>query len=89
VVVGLTVALVGLVPRAAAAGWGFLTACLVIGMLGQLLDLPTWVEDISPFQHVPQLPAADLAVVPLVALTVAAVGLTAAGLAGLRRRDIG
>ncbi len=89
VVVGLTVALVGLVPRAAAGAWGFLTLCFVIGMLGQLLDLPTWVEDVSPFQHVPQLPAADLTVVPLLALTAVAVALTGAGLWGLRRRDIG
>ncbi len=89
VLVGLTVALFGFVPRATALGWGFLTVCFVIGMLGQLLDLPTWVEDVSPFQHVPQLPAAELTLVPLAALFVVAAGLTAAGLAGLRRRDIG
>ncbi len=89
VLVGLTVALIGLAPRAAAASWGVLTVCFVIGMLGQLLDLPTWVEDISPFQHVPLLPAADFSIVPLVALTAVAAGLTAAGLVGLRRRDIG
>jgi ABC-2 type transport system permease protein len=87
--VGLTVALIGLVPRAAAASWGFLTLCFLIGMLGQLLDLPDWVQDVSPFQHVPQLPAVDLDVVPLLALTAAAAVLTALGLAGLRRRDIG
>lgn len=89
VLVGLTMLLIGLVPRAAAASWGFLTVCFVIGMLGQLLDLPGWVEDVSPFQHVPQLPAADLTVGPLLVLTAAAVVLTAAGLVGLRRRDIG
>jgi polyether ionophore transport system permease protein len=89
VLVGLTMFLIGFVPRAAAASWGFLTVCFVIGMLGQLLDLPAWVEDISPFQHVPQLPAADLSVGQLLVLTAAAVGLTAAGLVGLQRRDIG
>ena len=36
-----------------------------------------------------QLPAADLSIVPLLALTALAGGLTTAGLAGLRRRDIG
>ncbi len=89
VVVGLTVALVGLAPRGAAAAWGFLTLCFAIGMLGQLLDLPTWAEDVSPFQHVPQLPAAGFTVVPLCALTAVAVALTGVGLWGLRRRDIG
>ena len=61
----------------------------MIGMFGQLLDLPTWVQDISPFQHVPPYPASDLRAVPLVALVAIAGGLTALGLAGLRRRDIG
>lgn len=89
VLVGLTVALFGLAPRAAAASWGFLAVCFVIGMFGQLLDLPMWVNDVSPFQHVPQLPAADLTIAPLLALTAVAAGLTAAGVAGLRRRDIG
>jgi ABC-2 type transport system permease protein len=87
--VGLTVALIGLAPRAAPATWGYLTLCLVVAMFGQLLDLPVWVQDLTPFQHVPQLPAADLTFVPLVALTAVAVAFTAAGLAGLRRRDIG
>ncbi len=89
VVIGLTFALIGLVPRAAAASWGFLTVCFVIGMLGQLLDLPGWVEDVSPFQNVPQLPAADVSVAPLLALTAVGVVLTGAGFVGLRRRDIG
>ena len=66
-----------------------LGVCFVIGMFGQLLDLPAWVEDLSPFQHVPPYPAADLDVVPLVALVAITAGLTALGLAGLRRRDIG
>jgi ABC-2 type transport system permease protein len=89
VLVGLAVALFGFAPRAVAAIWGFLSVCFVVGMFGQLLDLPSWVENVSPFQHVPQFPAADLTVVPLAVLVTVAVGLSAAGLAGLRRRDIG
>ena len=76
IVVGLTFALVGIAPRAAALSWGFLTICLVIGLLGQLLDLPGWVQDVSPFQHVPQLPAADVRVGPLLVLTAITVALT-------------
>ncbi len=89
VVIGVTIALVGLVPRAAAAAWAVLTGCFVIGMFGQLLDLPQWASDLSPFQHVPQLPAADFTAVPLLILTVLAAALTAVGVAGLRRRDVG
>ena len=87
--IGLTVALVGWAPRAAEATWAVLTVCLVFGLLGKVLKLPGWLMTLSPFQHVPQLPSADLSVLPLVVLTAIAAVLTWAGLAGLRRRDIG
>jgi ABC-2 type transport system permease protein len=87
--VGLAMAAIGLAPRASALPWVILAVCFVIGMFGQLLDLPTWVRDVSPFQHVPQYPATDLDVLPLLALAVIAGGLITLGLAGLRRRDIG
>jgi ABC-2 type transport system permease protein len=89
VLVGIVAATIGLVPRVAAWAWGFLGLCFVIGMFGQLLDVPTWVADISPFQHVPQYPASSFDLVPLGALFVVAMGLTAIGLVGLQHRDIG
>jgi polyether ionophore transport system permease protein len=89
VLVGLVVALVGVVPRATSLAWAALGACFVIGMFGQLLDLPTWLQDLSPFEHVPRYPIADLDLVPLALLLALAVGLTLVGLAGLRRRDLG
>jgi ABC-2 type transport system permease protein len=58
-------------------------------VLDELLDLPTWLEDISPFKHTPPLPAADLTVVPLAVLAAVAAALTTAGLVGFRRRDVG
>ena len=87
--VGFTAALVGLAPRAAPAAWAVLALCLVVGLLGKVLGLPHWLMTISPFQHVPALPAATLSVLPLVVLTVVAAGLTWAGLEGIARRDIG
>ena len=88
VVIGATVALFGFVPRAAAAGWGVLGACVLLSILGPLLGLPDWVLDLSPFQHVPQLPAAEFAAGPLLVLCAVAAALTAAGLAAFRRRDL-
>jgi ABC-2 type transport system permease protein len=89
VLIGVTVALFGLLPRAAPAAWGALGACYLMAFLGPLLSLPDWVLDLSPFTHVPLLPAADFTVAPLVALTVVAALFTAAGLIGFRRRDVG
>jgi ABC-2 type transport system permease protein len=47
------------------------------------------VLDISPFTHAPKLPGGTLAAAPLVWLSVIALAPCAAGLAALRRRDIG
>jgi ABC-2 type transport system permease protein len=88
VVAGLTTLLIGLVPRAVLAAWGVLAFCLVVGFFGQLLSLPEWVRNLSPFEHVPSLPAADFDVVPLVALTVVAAALVLAGAVAFRRRDL-
>jgi ABC-2 type transport system permease protein len=87
--VGLTVALVGLAPRGVVAAWAVLAFCFVDGLLGKVLGVPGWLTTISPFQHVPGLPAADLSVLPLAVLTAITASLTWAGLSGLRRRDIG
>jgi ABC-2 type transport system permease protein len=57
-------------------------------MFGELLDLPAWARDTSPFQHVPAAPAAGLRVLPLAALAVVAAALTAFGYTTFRRRDL-
>jgi ABC-2 type transport system permease protein len=81
---------VGLVPaRSAAVGWTAFAACGFIGVIGPALNLSQAVLDISPFTHVPKLPGGVLTATPLIWLSVIAVGLAAAGLIGLRRRDIG
>jgi ABC-2 type transport system permease protein len=88
VLVGLTAALFGLAPRAVSAAWAAFGLCLVTGMLGDLLNLPAWLTAVSPFEHTPQLPAADLAVGPLAILVAIAAGLVTLGLAAFRRRDL-
>jgi ABC-2 type transport system permease protein len=89
VLVGVTVALFGLVPRAAPAAWATLSASYLLAFLGPLLSLPDWVLDLSPFTHVPLLPAADFTAGPLIALTAVAAAFTVVGLIGFRRRDVG
>jgi ABC-2 type transport system permease protein len=89
IMVGLAIALDGLVPRWVGLSWAILVACVVEGLLGAVLGLPRWLSNLSPFEHVPQLPAASLTLLPLVAMSAVAAGLTLVGLIGLRRRDIG
>ncbi len=89
IMVGLAIALDGLAPRWIGAVWAILAACAVEGLLGAVLGLPGWLSDVSPFERVPQLPAASLTLLPLVVMSAVAAGLTLIGLTGLRRRDIG
>jgi ABC-2 type transport system permease protein len=58
-------------------------------MLGPLLHAPAWLMDLSPFEHVPAVPATALAAGPLLALTAIAIALTGTGLVAFSRRDVG
>jgi ABC-2 type transport system permease protein len=88
VLAAIAVALIGLAPRLAGVAWGALAACVLVGLVGAALRLDQWLMDLSPFSHVPKLPGQAASATPLVALVGVAAVLAAAGLAGLRRRDI-
>jgi ABC-2 type transport system permease protein len=89
VMAGIGAALFGLLPRVVVGGtWAALGAVLSLRIFGELLRLDQWVLDLSPFVHLPRLPAAAFTATPLAWLAVLALALAAAGLAGFRRRDL-
>ncbi|MFF7980052.1 ABC transporter permease [Streptomyces sp. NPDC007901] len=88
VIGGLAVLLYGAAPRLAPAAWGVAVAVLLISWVGPALNAPQLVLDLSPFGHLPKLPGGEMAWTPVLVLLALAVGLTAAGLTGLRRRDL-
>ncbi|MGK2950749.1 MAG: ABC transporter permease [Acidimicrobiales bacterium] len=88
VLVGIAAALFGAVPRATAAAWAALGVCLVVGLFGELLQLPGALRSVSPFHHLPLVPVEPVAATPLVLLLAVAAGLAAVGHRGLRRRDL-
>jgi ABC-2 type transport system permease protein len=88
VLAGVTMLLVGTLPGLASIAWGAIAACLLLLLVGPLLELSQWVLDLSPFTHVPHLPGSAFTVLPLVLLTGLAAALGAAGLVALGRRDI-
>ncbi len=90
VLAAVAIGLFGLLPRACVAGaWTALGLVVVIDLFGQVLQLPHWVLDISPFTHAPRLPGGTVSAGPLLWLGLIALACSAAGLAGLRHRDIG
>ena len=58
-------------------------------ILGETLQLPNWVDGISPFWHLPGLPVETFNSPPAVAELVLAAALVLLGLWGHRRRDVG
>ncbi len=88
VTVAFGVALFGLAPRATPLVWIVVAYAGLIGTFAELLGLPDWTLDLSPFGHVPLLPAVPMRWTPIVVLTALAAALTALGLYGFRRRDL-
>ncbi|GAA0535902.1 exporter of polyketide antibiotics [Paractinoplanes ferrugineus] len=88
VLTGVTVVLFGLLPRWSPAAWAGPALCLLILLVGSTLQLDQWFLDLSPFTHIPHLPGGEVAATPIVTLLAVAAVLAAAGLLGLRRRNI-
>ncbi len=88
VTAGVAVLLVGLAPRAAALAWVVPLYAFLVGYLGQILQFPNWMNNLSPFGHIPRLPVDDLDPVPLAVLTALAAALVVGGLVAFREREV-
>ncbi|MGE0878312.1 MAG: ABC transporter permease [Acidimicrobiia bacterium] len=88
VMTGVALVLFGWLPRASMSAWGIYAAVVVVNIFGEVLRLPNWLRQMSPFEHVPRWPAAPWHTTPIVVLTAVAITLSAAGLLGFRRRDL-
>jgi len=71
-----------------AFGWVALLFCVVVMFFGEALRLPSWLTDVSPFQHLALMPAAGFRPIPVVVLLALTAAVAAAGLWSLRRRDM-
>jgi ABC-2 type transport system permease protein len=80
--------LYALSPRWSPLVWALFVWALVAGMLASVLDLPDWTLNLSPFQHVPGLPAAPMSWLPIVVLLFVAGALVSFGMWALDRRDM-
>jgi len=87
VMVGAAILLIGLLPKATGAIWGYFTFTFLVMFLGRMELFPEWMQNLTPFGLVPQLPVEEINFLTLTVLTVIAAGLTAAGFVFYRRRD--
>ncbi|MET1152635.1 polyketide antibiotic transporter [Arthrobacter sp.] len=89
VFVAATAVLFAAVPRLSVPlGWGMLAGGLVLGQFGELLRLPAWLQDVSPFRHSTAMPVEPFD--PAAALTMSIIALASGGVAAylLQRRDL-
>jgi ABC-2 type transport system permease protein len=78
-----------LAPRfAPAIGWSALAISLVVGQLGEMLKLPQAAINLSPFMHMPAVPAEALAITPIALLLASTLAFVAIAVAAFRHRDL-
>jgi ABC-2 type transport system permease protein len=84
------IAATGLLPQwAGAVSWTIVTVSILLGPLfGATVELPQWAQDLSPFTHIPKVPAAALSVAPIIVLTAISAALAVVGLVAFRRRNL-
>lgn len=88
VMIALALLAVGWLPKLDWLGWALLGAVVVLGELGGLMGLPSWLLEVSPFAHVPKLPVQPMAWAPVVIMALVAAALMGAAVAGYRRRGM-
>jgi ABC-2 type transport system permease protein len=85
----LALLLYGALPRVASLAWVTLLFCVVVMMFGEALRFPGWVEGISPFHHLAQVPAVSIDWGPAIAVLAVAAVVGGAGQLAFLRRDVG
>lgn len=75
-------------PAWFSAAWLLALFSVLVGPYGDLLGVPEWLRSWSVFQHVPNVPVADVAWTPLVVMTAMALVLVAVAVLCFARRDV-
>lgn len=88
-VVGICALLFGWAPSLLApVGWTLVAVMIFVGNFAAMLDLPDWLNRLSPLDYPAQFPVEQIDWLPLGILLLLTVGAVALGLLGLRRREI-
>lgn len=85
---GLGALCIGGLPRFTGLVWLYLVYCFIADYMGNLLQLPGWMRQLSVFGHMPAVPVEPPEWGPLAAVTVLAAVLGSAGYAFYKRRDL-
>ncbi|WP_300558572.1 ABC transporter permease [Companilactobacillus sp.] len=88
IMLGISVCLVGWLPKLVSLNYGYLIISMFIQYFGQLLKLPDWTHKLTPFGYIPKVPVHTLDIGTFWWQIAIAVVLIAVGYIGYAKRDI-
>ncbi|MEK3906724.1 ABC transporter permease [Oceanobacillus sp. FSL W7-1309] len=88
VMIGIAALLNGFLPKLTSLIWFFLVYSLFVSYFGDIVQLPNWTRELSPFYHIPQLPVEEATFKPLFLLSFIALMLIIISFFGYRKRDL-
>jgi ABC-2 type transport system permease protein len=88
VVAGLALLAYAALPHWTVLGWAAVALVGVVALFAEVLRLPQWMRDLSPYHHVPAAPAVSPGALPLVGLAALAAVVIGAALRQFGRRDV-
>ncbi len=88
VMIGITVFLIGNVPKGLNVIWIYYAFCYIVVYVGGMLKFPDWVMNLSIFEAIPKLPGEEVEVIAYVMLFVLSVIFLLVGFIGYNKRDI-
>src|SRR5690625_2125045 len=88
VMIGIAVVLIGFLPRLTSLIWVYLIYSFLVVYMGGLFDFPSWMEKLTAFGHIPQIPVDEMDYMKVITMTLIAIVLIGIGCIGYRKRDI-
>ncbi|WZY01277.1 ABC-2 transporter permease [Bacillus sp. FSL W7-1360] len=88
IVIAVTIGVIGFRPQFSWLIWLYLGFSFFVIYLGDLLSVPEWIQSLSPFGHVPQVPIEDVSLISTLILSAICIVLITAGHIAYRKRDL-
>lgn len=88
VMISLATLFIGFAPSTVYVTWIYLGYAFVVSYFGGMLQLPTWLEKISPFAHIPEVISEDMTYGSLVVLTMISLIISWSGFILYKKRDL-
>lgn len=88
IMMSVAILTIGFAPKLTGLSWVYLAYSFIVIYLGQIMQFPDWLTNLSPFGHIPKIPVEDMNLMKVSILTLIAIALSVIGFIGYNQRDI-